>query len=174
MKSMAMGIDVLLVEDNLGDIRLMQETLRQAHSNIRLYVAIDGEEALAFLAQLGDYRHMPRPDLILLDLNLPKKNGREVLKHIRADDGLKGIPTVILSTSDAFADIKDSYNLKADCHLSKPVQAEKLETIVRCINEFWPDTSRPLRLPRTGDSDAASVLMVDRPDSLSDEFRGNT
>lgn len=143
MKSMALGIDVLLVEDSLGDIRLMQETFREAKSNIRLYVAIDGAEALAFLAQEGAYCHCPRPDLILLDLNLPKKGGLEVLKHIRDDDGLRTIPTVILTTSDAFADIKKSHDLQANCYLSKPVQLDKFETIVRCINEIWFDTAKP-------------------------------
>ena len=134
---MAMGIDVLLVEDSPGDIRLTQEAFRAANSDIRLHVAMDGVEALAFLAQEGEHAAAPRPDLILLDLNLPKKDGREVLKHIRGDDGLKSIPTVILTTSDSVIDINQSYNLQANSYLSKPVQLDKFETIVRSINDFW-------------------------------------
>ena len=137
MKSMAMGIDVLLVEDSPGDIRLTQEAFRAANSDIRLHVAMDGVEALAFLAQEGEHSDAPRPDLILLDLNLPKKDGREVLKHIRADEGLKSIPTVILTTSDAVSDINQSYKLQANSYLSKPVQLDKFESVVRSINDFW-------------------------------------
>lgn len=132
-----MGIDVLLVEDSPGDIRLTQEAFRAANSDIRLHVAMDGVEALAFLAQEGSYLDAPRPDLILLDLNLPKKDGREVLKHIRADESLKSIPTVILTTSESATDINYSYNLHANSYLSKPVQLEKFESIVLSINDFW-------------------------------------
>ena len=134
---MAMGIDVLLVEDSPGDIRLTQEAFGAANSEIRLHVAMDGVEALAFLAQEGEYADAPRPDLILLDLNLPKKDGREVLKHIRGDDSLKSIPTVILTTSDSAIDINLSYNLQANSYLSKPVQLDKFESVVRSINDFW-------------------------------------
>ena len=137
MKSAAMGIDVLLVEDSPGDIRLTQEAFRAANSDIRLHVAMDGVEALAFLSQEGDHADAPRPDLILLDLNLPKKDGREVLRHIRGDDGLKSIPTVILTTSDAVNDINQSYSLQANSYLSKPVQLDKFESVVRSINDFW-------------------------------------
>ena len=137
MKTMATGIDVLLVEDSPGDIRLTQEAFRAANSDIRLHVAMDGVEALAFLAQEGDHAEAPRPDLILLDLNLPKKDGREVLQHIRGDEGLKSIPTVILTTSDSVIDINQSYKLQANSYLSKPVQLDKFETIVRSINDFW-------------------------------------
>ncbi len=137
MKSMAMGIDVLLVEDSPGDIRLTQEAFRAANSDIRLHVAMDGVEALAFLGQEGAHADAPRPDLILLDLNLPKKDGREVLKHIRADERLKSIPTVILTTSDAVIDINQSYKLQANSYLSKPVQLDKFESVVRSINDFW-------------------------------------
>lgn len=167
MKSMTLGIDVLLVEDNLGDIRLMQETFRQANSNIRLYVAIDGEEALTFLAREGEYRHMPRPDLILLDLNLPKKGGLEVLKHIRGERSLRNIPTVILTTSETFADIKESHNLQANCYLSKPVQLDKFNTMVRCINEFWSDTAKLPQLSRKSEEGPVSVLFVETPRELS-------
>ena len=137
LKEMTMGIDVLLVEDSPGDIRLTQEAFRAANSDIRLHVAMDGVEALAFLAQEGEHAESPRPDLILLDLNLPKKDGREVLQHIRGDDGLKSIPTVILTTSDSVIDINQSYKLQANSYLSKPVQLDKFETIVRSINDFW-------------------------------------
>ena len=137
MKTMANGIDVLLVEDSPGDIRLTQEAFRAANSDIRLHVAMDGVEALAFLGQEGAHSEAPRPDLILLDLNLPKKDGREVLKHIRADDSLKSIPTVILTTSEAAIDINQSYKLQANSYLSKPVQLDKFESVVRSINDFW-------------------------------------
>lgn len=137
MKSMAMGIDVLLVEDSPGDIRLTQEAFRAANSDIRLHVAMDGVEALAFLEQQGEHADAPRPDLILLDLNLPKKDGREVLKQIRGDERLKTIPTVILTTSDAATDINQSYKLQANSYLSKPVQLDKFESVVRSINDFW-------------------------------------
>ena len=137
MKCATMGIDVLLVEDSPGDIRLTQEAFRAANSDIRLHVAMDGVEALAFLGQEGEHKNAPRPDLILLDLNLPKKDGREVLKHIRSDEGLKSIPTVILTTSDAAIDINQSYKLQANSYLSKPVQLDKFESVVRSINDFW-------------------------------------
>lgn len=140
-----MAIDVLLVEDSPGDIRLTQEAFRAANSNIRLHVAMDGVEALAFLAQEGEYSEAPRPDLILLDLNLPRKDGREVLKHIRGDDSLKSIPTVILTTSDAAKDINQSYKLQANSYLSKPVQLDKFEIVVRSINDFWFENAK---LPR--------------------------
>ena len=137
-----MGLDVLLVEDSPGDIRLTQEAFRDANSDIRLHVAMDGVEALAFLAQEGDYSDAPRPDFILLDLNLPKKDGREVLKHIRGDDSLKSIPTVILTTSDAAIDINQSYQLQANSYLSKPVQLDKFQSVVRSINDFWFETAK--------------------------------
>ncbi len=131
------GIDVLLVEDSPGDIRLTQEAFRSANSDIRLHVAMDGVEALAFLAQEGVHSGSPRPDLILLDLNLPKKDGHEVLRHIRSDDKLKDIPVVILTTSDAATDINQSYSLQANSYLSKPVQLDKFEGLVKSINDFW-------------------------------------
>lgn len=137
MKSMAVGIDVLLVEDSPGDIRLTQEAFREANSDIRLHVAMDGVEALAFLAREGAHCDAPRPDLILLDLNLPKKDGREVLRHIRGDDVLKSIPIVILTTSEAPDDINQSYSLLANSYLSKPVQLDRFESVVGSINDFW-------------------------------------
>ena len=107
-------IEVLLVEDSPGDVRLMQEVFREANSDVRLHVACDGEEAMAFLRQWGDNARCPRPDLILLDLNLPKMDGREVLALIKEDHGLKTIPTIILTTSDAEGDIVNSYQHQAN------------------------------------------------------------
>ena len=130
-------MDVLLVEDSPGDIRLTQEAFRDANIAIRLHVAYDGVEAMAFLRKEGVYGASPRPDLILLDLNLPKMDGREVLAHIKADEMLRTIPTVILTTSDSEADIVKSYQLQANCYLSKPVQLDAFETLVRSINDFW-------------------------------------
>ena len=132
-----MPIEVLLVEDSPGDVRLTQEAFRDANMSIHLHVAADGVEAMAFLRQEGAYARVPRPDLILLDLNLPKMDGREVLAHIKADADLKTIPTVILTTSDAEADIAKSYQLQANCYLSKPVQLDAFESLVKSINDFW-------------------------------------
>jgi len=116
---------------------LTQEAFRDANPSIRLHVATDGVEAMTFLRREGIHANAPRPDLILLDLNLPKMDGREVLAHIKADDTLKTIPTVILTTSDAEADIVKSYQLQANCYLSKPVQLDVFESLVGSINDFW-------------------------------------
>jgi two-component system, chemotaxis family, response regulator Rcp1 len=132
-----MPINVLLVEDSPGDIRLTQEAFRDANRAIHLHVAADGVEAMAFLTHQGAHVDAPRPDIILLDLNLPKMDGREVLARIKADDSLKLIPTVILTTSDAEVDIVKSYRLQANCYLRKPVQLEAFENLVRSINDFW-------------------------------------
>jgi chemotaxis family two-component system response regulator Rcp1 len=132
-----MPMEVLLVEDSPGDVRLTQEAFRDANPAIRLYVATDGVEAMTFLRREGIHAKAPRPDLILLDLNLPKMDGREVLAHIKEDDTLKTIPTVILTTSDAEADIVKSYQLQANCYLSKPVQLDVFESLVGSINDFW-------------------------------------
>jgi len=132
-----MPIEVLLVEDSPGDVRLTQEAFREANPAIRLHVAMDGVEAMAFLNRQGVHAQAPRPDLILLDLNLPKMDGREVLAHIKDDAALKTIPTVILTTSDAEADIVKSYQLNANCYLSKPVQLDAFESLVGSINDFW-------------------------------------
>src|SRR5580658_3291657 len=130
-------IQVLLVEDSPGDVRLTEEALRDAKMSIHLHVATDGVEAMAFLKHEGAQAHAPRPDFILLDLNLPKMDGREALAHIKEDDDLKTIPTVILTTSDAEADIVTSSKLQANCYLSKPVQLEEFESLVKSINDFW-------------------------------------
>ena len=130
-------IEVLLVEDSPGDVRLTQEAFREANGSIRLHVAADGIEAMAFLNREGMNANAPRPDLILLDLNLPRLDGREVLALIKENDGLKTIPTVILTTSEAEADIVKSYQLQANCYLSKPVQFDAFESLVGSINDFW-------------------------------------
>ena len=132
-----MPIQVLLVEDSPGDVRLTQEAFRDANKDIRLNVASDGMEAMAFLKRQGTFAGAPRPDLILLDLNLPKMDGRAVLAEIKADDSLKMIPTVILTTSDAEADIVASYRLQANSYLSKPVQLDAFEALVKSINDYW-------------------------------------
>ena len=128
---------VLLVEDSPGDVRLTREAFREANKAIELHVATDGVDAMAFLRQEGIHTNAPRPDFILLDLNLPKMDGREVLAHIKEDDKLKEIPTVILTTSEAEADIVKSYQLQANSYLSKPVQLDAFETLVKSINDFW-------------------------------------
>jgi chemotaxis family two-component system response regulator Rcp1 len=130
-------LQVLLVEDSPGDVRLTQEAFRLANNAIQLHVANDGVEAMAFLKRTGVHTDARRPDLILLDLNLPKMDGREVLAHIKEDDSLKLIPTVILTTSDAEIDIVKSYQLQANCYLTKPVQLDSFETLVTSINDFW-------------------------------------
>jgi CheY-like chemotaxis protein len=130
-------LEVLLVEDSPGDVRLTREAFRDANGTIRLHVATDGVEAMAFLRRERSHADAPRPDLILLDLNLPKMDGREVLAHIKEDDSLKMIPTVILTTSDADSDILKSYQLQANCYLTKPVQLDTFETLVKSINDFW-------------------------------------
>lgn len=132
-----MTIEVLLVEDSPGDIRLMKEAFRAANASVHLHVATDGVEAMAFLRREGLHAGAPRPDFILLDLNLPRMDGREVLARIKNDNDLKTIPTVILTTSDAEADILKSYELQANCYLSKPVQLDEFESLVRSISDFW-------------------------------------
>ena len=132
-----MPIHVLLVEDSAGDVRLTQEAFRDANPSIHLHVATDGVEAMAFLRFEKPHGDAPRPDLILLDLNLPRMDGREVLAQIKADSNLKTIPTVILTTSDSEADIVKSYQLAANCYLTKPVQLPAFESLVKSINDFW-------------------------------------
>jgi CheY-like chemotaxis protein len=140
-------IQVLLVEDSPGDVRLTREALRDANTAIQLNVASDGVEAMAFLRRDAPHHDAPRPDLILLDLNLPKMDGREVLARIKADDSLKTIPTIILTTSEAHADILKSYQLQANSYLSKPIQLDRFESIIRSINDFWLTKAK---LPESG------------------------
>ena len=137
-------IQILLVEDSPGDVRLTQEAFREADPSILLHVAYDGADAMAFLKRKGSREGAPRPDLILLDLNLPKMDGREVLGLIKDDERLKRIPTVILTTSHAEADVTTSYQLQANCYLTKPVQLDVFEELVRSINDFW---LKQVRLP---------------------------
>jgi two-component system, chemotaxis family, response regulator Rcp1 len=138
---------VLLVEDSPGDVRLTQEAFRDSGKSIDLRIASDGVEAMSFLKHTGVHADAPRPDFILLDLNLPKMDGREVLAHIKEDADLRTIPTVILTTSDAEADILKSYQLQANCYLSKPVQLEEFESLVKSINDFW---LTKVKLPQQG------------------------
>jgi CheY-like chemotaxis protein len=142
-----MPIEVLLVEDSPGDVRLTREAFRETNMAIHLHVASDGVEAMAFLRQQGVHVHAPRPDFILLDLNIPKMDGREVLAQIKSDESLKLIPTIILTMSDAEADIVKSYQLQANCFLSKPVQLEEFENVVKSINDFW---LKNVKLPQRG------------------------
>ncbi len=128
---------LLLVEDSPGDVRLTQEVFRDASESINLHVATDGVEAMAFLLHAGPNLHAPRPDLILLDLNLPRMDGREVLAQIKKRDSLKEIPTVILTTSEAAADIAKCYELQANCYLCKPVELENFEILMQIIHDFW-------------------------------------
>jgi chemotaxis family two-component system response regulator Rcp1 len=128
---------VLLVEDSPGDVRLTQEAFRDVNMTVNLHVASDGVAAMAFLRHEGAHVNAPRPDLILLDLNLPKMDGREVLAQIKQDESLKLIPVVILTTSEAETDIVKSYQLQANCFLSKPVEFGAFETLVKSINDFW-------------------------------------
>jgi CheY-like chemotaxis protein len=137
-----MSLEVLLVEDSPGDVRLTREAFRDAKTNINLHVATDGVAAMAFLRHEGDHIRAPRPDFILLDLNLPKMDGREVLAHIKEDDELKTIPTIILTTSEAEADILKSYQLQANCYINKPVQLEAFDAIVKSVNSFWLTTAK--------------------------------
>ncbi|HEY0016178.1 MAG TPA: response regulator [Longimicrobium sp.] len=130
-------IEVLLVEDNPGDVRLTREALRDGKVHNHLSVVPDGVEALAFLRRQGKYADAPRPDLILLDLNLPKKDGREVLQDIKADPALQRIPVVVLTSSEAERDIAQAYALHANCYITKPVDLDQFITVVRSIEDFW-------------------------------------
>lgn len=129
--------DFLLVEDNPGDVRLTQEALKSHKVQNNLHVVTDGEEALAYLRKQGKYKDVPRPDIILLDLNLPKKDGREVLAEIKSDQSLKSIPVVIITSSEAEQDIIKSYNLNANCYVTKPVNLDQFIKVVQSVNDFW-------------------------------------
>ena len=130
-------IDILLVEDNPGDVELTREALHDSKVHMRLSVVPDGVEALAFVRREGAYAAAPRPDLILLDLNLPKKDGRAVLGEIKQDPGLRHIPVVILTSSQAEQDILRAYDLHANCYVTKPVDLDQYNTIVKSIETFW-------------------------------------
>ena len=130
-------IEILLVEDNPGDVRLTMEALKENKVSNNLHVVSDGVAALKFLNREETYVDVPRPDLILLDLNLPKKDGREVLAEIKSDDTLRRIPVVVLTTSQAEEDISKAYDLYANCYVTKPVDLEKFITVVKSIEDFW-------------------------------------
>lgn len=130
-------IEILLVEDNPGDVDLACEALESSKISNRLHVVDDGEKAMAFLRREGQYSGMPRPGLILLDLNLPRKDGRQVLAEIKSDDDLKRIPVVILTTSRAEIDILKSYNLHANCFITKPIDLDQFMHVINAIEEFW-------------------------------------
>ena len=131
------SIEILLVEDNPGDARLTIEAMRDAKVNNRIHVVEDGVEALAFLRREGRYSEAPRPDLVLLDLNLPRKDGREVLAEVKADPALRRIPVVVLTTSRAEEDVLRAYDLHANCYVTKPVDLEQFMKVIRFIDEFW-------------------------------------
>jgi len=131
------SLELLLVEDSSGDVRLTQEAFRAANMAVHLSVVADGVEAMAFLRNEGVYKDAPRPDITLLDLNMPRMDGRHVLALIKNDDSLRTIPIVILTTSDSEDDIAKSYQLHANCYLCKPVQLTAFESLVKSINDFW-------------------------------------
>ena len=130
-------VEILLVEDNEGDILLTQEALADSKLCNTLHSVQDGEEAMKFLYNKGDYATKPQPDIILLDLNLPKKDGREVLKELKADDRLKKIPVVVLTTSQSEEDISKMYDLHANCYISKPIDMNQFIKVVQAIQDFW-------------------------------------
>ena len=130
-------VEILLVEDSPGDARLAREGLSECKIRNNLHVVDDGVKAMAFLRRQGEYAKAPRPDLILLDLNLPRKDGREVLREIKEDDSLKVIPVVILTTSKAEEDIIKSYSLHANCYVTKPLGLQQFLDVVRSIEDFW-------------------------------------
>ena len=142
-------IEVLLVEDSAGDVRLTREAFKDAKVHINLHVASDGIEAMAFLGREGVYANAPRPDLVLLDLNLPKKDGREVLEEIKENPALKCIPVVILTTSASETDIQGSYQHHANCYITKPVDLEGFLKVVKSIDSFWLSVVKLPRGPRS-------------------------
>jgi chemotaxis family two-component system response regulator Rcp1 len=130
-------VEILMVEDNLGDVRLTQEALKEGKVLNNMHVAEDGVEAMAFLRREGKYADAPRPDVILLDLNLPKKDGREVLAEIKEDPNLRRIPVVVLTVSKAEEDILKTYDLNANCYITKPINLDQFIKVVKSIEEFW-------------------------------------
>jgi two-component system, chemotaxis family, response regulator Rcp1 len=134
-------VNILLVEDNPGDVRLTQEAFREGNLSVNLDVVMDGVEALRYLKKEGMYWEKNTPDLVLLDLNLPKRDGREVLEEIKTDPKLRRMPVVILTTSNAEQDIEKSYNLYVNCYINKPVDFDKFFDIIQKIEEFWLKTA---------------------------------
>jgi chemotaxis family two-component system response regulator Rcp1 len=137
---LAKKVEILLVEDNPGDIRLIQEAFRDGQVHSHLNIARDGEQAMAYLRQEGTYSKSPRPAFILLDLNLPRKDGREVLAEIKKDKSLRQIPVVVLSTSTSEEDVRRAYDLHANCYVPKPLDVEQLMHLGRALEEFWLGT----------------------------------
>ena len=137
-----MSSEVLLIEGSPGDVRLTREAFREASGSIRLHLASDGVEAMAFLRRERNHARAPRLDFILLDFNLPRMDGREVLSRIKGDESLKTIPTIVLTTSSSEEDIVGSYQLQANSYLSKPVQLEEFEGVVRSIDDSWLKTAK--------------------------------
>ena len=137
MMTQGKPIEILFVEDNSGDVRLTQEAFKETKVQNKMHVVEDGEEALAFLGREGKYRDVPRPDLILLDLNLPRKDGREVLGEIKADNELRTIPVVILTSSEDEEDVLKAYNNYANCYITKPVDFAQFMRVVKSIKDFW-------------------------------------
>ena len=135
------SITILLIEDNPGDVRLTQEAFKEGRKNVTLDVVMDGVEAINYLYKNGEYQDKKSPDLILLDLNLPKMDGREVLEKVKNDDNLRRIPVIVLTTSDADQDILKSYNLHVNCYLNKPVDFDKFFDIIQKIEDFWLTTA---------------------------------
>ena len=146
---MSNPIEILLVEDNPGDVRLTQEAFKDGKLSNRLHVVGDGVEAIAYLRRTGQYASAPRPDIILLDLNLPKKDGREVLATIKNDEELRRTPVVVLTTSKSEQDILKVYDLHANCYITKPIDLDEFMAVVRTIEDFWLSI---VKLPR-GDGD---------------------
>jgi two-component system, chemotaxis family, response regulator Rcp1 len=135
--TVGVAVEILLVEDNPGDVRLAREGLSECKIRNNLHVVDDGVKAMAFLRREGEYANVPRPDLVLLDLNLPRKDGREVLREVKDDVSLKTIPVVVLTTSKAEADILKSYSLHANCYVTKPLGLQQFLDVVRSIEDFW-------------------------------------
>ncbi|MCI0562357.1 MAG: response regulator [Nitrososphaera sp.] len=134
---MSPDVEILLLEDNAGDIRLLQEAFKECKVKSRLHVIENGEEGMAFLQRQGRYAHAVRPDIILLDLNLPRKDGREVLAEIKRDPQLRQIPIIVLTTSQAESDVAKSYDLHGNCYITKPMDFDQFMSVVRSIADFW-------------------------------------
>ena len=134
-------IEILMVEDNIDDADLMAEALQREHERARVQVVEDGDAALSYLRRTGSFAAAPRPDLILLDLNLPKKSGHELLAEIKADPELKRIPVIILTTSSSDLDVMSSYNLGANCYITKPLDLDRFTSVVGAIDRFWLRTA---------------------------------
>jgi chemotaxis family two-component system response regulator Rcp1 len=140
-------VRILLVEDNPGDVRLTKEAFREGKVNNEMYVVSDGVEALEFLRRENGYADRPHPDIVLLDLNLPRKDGREVLAELKQDAELRHIPVIVLTTSEAEGDVRESYDLHANCYIKKPVDISRFIDVLRALDEFWFSI---VRLPGDG------------------------